>query len=53
LPDGIGELWFADAEVMGKAMSSTEMAAAGEDAKRFLDMEKTFAMIVEEKTIIG
>ena len=52
-PDGIGELWFADAEAMAKAMSSPEMAAAGEDAKRFLDMEKTFAIVVSERTVIG
>jgi hypothetical protein len=29
------------------------MAAAGEDAKRFLDMEKTFAMVVLEKSVLG
>jgi hypothetical protein len=29
------------------------MAAAGEDAKRFLDMEKTFAMVVREKPVLG
>jgi uncharacterized protein (TIGR02118 family) len=52
-PDGIGELYFADAEAMAKAMNSPEMAAAGEDAKRFLDMEKTFAMVVSERTLIG
>ena len=52
-PDGIGELWFADADAMGKALNSPEMAAAGEDAKRFLDMEKTFAMVVVEKPVLG
>src|SRR5690348_12126815 len=52
-PDGIGELWFADAETMGKAMSSPEMGAAGEDAKRFLDMEKSFAIVVSENSVIG
>jgi hypothetical protein len=38
---------------MGKALNSPEMAAAGEDAKRFLDMEKTFAMVVLEKSVLG
>jgi uncharacterized protein (TIGR02118 family) len=52
-PDGIGELWFADAEAVAKAMNSQEMAAASEDAKRFLDMEKTFAIAVSERTLIG
>ena len=52
-PDGIGELWFDSAEAMARAMKSAEMAAAGEDAKRFLDMEKTYALVVTEKTIIA
>ncbi|MGH7277370.1 MAG: EthD family reductase, partial [Candidatus Rokuibacteriota bacterium] len=30
-PDGIGELWFDDAEAMKKAMSSPEIGAAVED----------------------
>lgn len=48
-PDGIGELWF---EGSG-AMESAEMAAAVEDARRFLDMEKSYALIVEERQILG
>jgi hypothetical protein len=48
-PDGIGELWF---EGSG-AMESAEMAAAVEDAKRFLDMDKSYALLVEEKQILG
>jgi len=35
--DGIGELWFESADVMARAMKSPELAAAAEDAKRFLD----------------
>jgi len=50
--DGIGELWFESAEVMAQAMKSPELAAAAEDAKRFLDMTRTYAIIVEERTII-
>ncbi len=53
LPVGIGELWFADAQSMDHAMASPEMAAAVEDAKRFLDMESTYAVTVDENTIIS
>jgi uncharacterized protein (TIGR02118 family) len=52
-PDGVGELWFDDAAALEQAMNSPEMGAAVEDAKRFLDMEKTYALIVNEKHIIG
>ena len=52
-PDGLGELWFDDAEAMKRAMNSPEMGAAVEDAKRFLDMAKTYALVVDEKTVIG
>jgi uncharacterized protein (TIGR02118 family) len=52
-PDGIGELWFDDAQALERAMNSPEMAAAVEDAKRFLDMSKTYALVVEEKTPVG
>jgi uncharacterized protein (TIGR02118 family) len=51
--DGIGELWFASDELMNAALSSPEMAAAVEDAKRFLDMERTGLILVEEKTLAG
>ena len=40
-------------EAMEHAMSSPEMAAAGEDAERFLDMEKTYSLVVDEKRVIG
>jgi len=51
--DGVGELWFESNDAMEKALSSAEMAAAVEDAKNFLDMEKTGLIIVEEKTIVS
>ena len=51
--DGIGELWFDSDEAMQQALSSPEMGAAVEDAKRFLDMEKTGLIMVEEKPVIG
>jgi uncharacterized protein (TIGR02118 family) len=52
-PDGFGELWFESGESMDRAMKSPEMSAAGEDAKRFLDMARTYAIVVEEKTIVA
>jgi uncharacterized protein (TIGR02118 family) len=53
MPDGVGELWFADAEALEKGMNSPEMAAAVEDAKNFFDMERTYALVLEEKRILG
>jgi uncharacterized protein (TIGR02118 family) len=51
--DGIGELWFKNDEAMTKALNSKQMAAATEDAKNFLDMDRTGMVIVREQTIIG
>jgi uncharacterized protein (TIGR02118 family) len=51
--DGIGELWFDSRATMEQAMNSPQMTAAVEDAKRFLDMEKTYALVVDEKTVFG
>jgi uncharacterized protein (TIGR02118 family) len=51
--DGIGELWFESDEAMTEALKSTEMAAAVEDAKNFLDMEKTAMVIVREQSVVG
>ena len=51
-PDGLGELWFDDPEAMKKAMGSPKMAAAVEDAKRFLDMARTYALTVHENVVI-
>jgi sugar lactone lactonase YvrE len=50
--DGIGELWFDTRGDMEGAMNSAQMGAAVEDAKRFLDMQKTYALVVQEKSII-
>jgi uncharacterized protein (TIGR02118 family) len=44
--DGIGELWFESHAAMEAALGSPEMAAAVEDAKSFLDMERTGMVIV-------
>jgi uncharacterized protein (TIGR02118 family) len=51
--DGIGELWFATDDLMNEALNSPEMAAAVEDAKRFLDMERTSMILVQEKILAG
>lgn len=53
LPDGIGELWFDDREALQAAMGSAEMGAAVEDATTFLDMDRTYAVVVEEKPVLG
>jgi uncharacterized protein (TIGR02118 family) len=50
--DGIGELWFDSPAALEQALNSPEMAAAAEDAKRFLDMERTAMVIAVEDTII-
>jgi uncharacterized protein (TIGR02118 family) len=50
--DGIGELWFESDEHLRNAMQSPEMGAAIEDAKTFLDMEKTKLIFVDEKTVL-
>ena len=34
-------------------MNSPQMASAVEDAKRFLDMERSYALVVDEKTVFG
>jgi uncharacterized protein (TIGR02118 family) len=52
-PDGIGELWFEDAEAMEQVMNSLEMGAGFEDAKRFADLDKSHGLVVEESPIFG
>jgi uncharacterized protein (TIGR02118 family) len=49
--DGVGELWFDSDEAMTSALNSPEMAAAVEDAKGFLDMDRTGLVIVDEKSV--
>lgn len=52
-PDGIGELWFETDEALEAALASPEMEAAVDDAKIFLDMDRTYAVPTSEATIIG
>jgi uncharacterized protein (TIGR02118 family) len=47
--DGVGELWFDSSETMQHALQSAEMGAAVEDAGRFLDMDRTGMVIVNER----
>jgi uncharacterized protein (TIGR02118 family) len=51
--DGVGEMCFDSDAAMDRALQSPEMAAAVEDAKNFLDMERTGMILVEEKTLLG
>jgi uncharacterized protein (TIGR02118 family) len=51
--DGIGEMWFESDTAMHEALNSAEMAAAVEDAKNFLDMDRTGMVIVQEHAIVG
>ncbi|MDP8932008.1 MAG: EthD family reductase [Actinomycetota bacterium] len=50
--DGIGELWFQSVEALDKALSSPQMQAAVENSKEFLDMDKTYMVVVEERSIL-
>ena len=52
-PDWVSELWFDDQEALDACMNSPEMAADFEDGKRFADLERTYAMVVEETVHIG
>jgi uncharacterized protein (TIGR02118 family) len=51
--DGVGEMWFDSDAAMNKALSSAEMSSAVEDAKNFLDMQRTSVFVVSEQTMIG
>ena len=51
-PDGIGELWFDSTESMHQALLSPEMVAAFEDGKRFVDLDRSYGLYVDEKVVI-
>jgi uncharacterized protein (TIGR02118 family) len=51
--DGIGELWFEGGGAMDRVLSSPEWAAAVEDARRFLDLERCGLLIVDEVPVAG
>jgi uncharacterized protein (TIGR02118 family) len=50
--DGLGELWFPSIDDMNEALSSPEFNAAFLDAQRFLDLRRTYAVVVDEIRII-
>ena len=50
--DGVGELWFESEEAMRSAFESDEFGAAMEDARQFLDLERTRMLTVEEVSIL-
>ena len=52
VPDAIGEVWFESAEAFEQTMASPAWAAAFEDAKTFVDLEKSYGLVVDEKPII-
>jgi uncharacterized protein (TIGR02118 family) len=52
-PDGVGELWFETDEALDAALTSPEMGAAIDDARTFLDMDRTYAVPASEAAIIG
>ena len=52
-PDWVGELWFDDQGALDACLSSSEMADAFDDAKRFANLEKTYGLVVDEQVAIG
>jgi uncharacterized protein (TIGR02118 family) len=50
--DGLGELWFQSVDDMNEALSSPEFNAAFLDAQRFLDLGRTYAVVVDEILVI-
>ncbi|MFV0461476.1 MAG: EthD family reductase [Actinomycetales bacterium] len=50
--DGIGELWFESDEALEEAINSDVWKEAVEDARRYIDLERSGAIIVKEKMMI-
>ena len=51
--DGAAELWFDDLAAMRAAMGSSEVQAALEDEKNFIDHSRVASFVTEEKPIVG
>lgn len=51
--DGIGEMWFESDQAMEAALKSPALAAAFDDAKRFVDLERSGVVVVKETTLVG
>lgn len=50
--DGIGELWFESDEALQNAINSPVWKEAVEDARRYVDLDRSGAIIVLEKDMI-
>ena len=51
-PDGIGELWFDDPTAMDRVMTGPAMATMFKDAERFLDLDRSYPLVVEESVLV-
>jgi uncharacterized protein (TIGR02118 family) len=51
--DGAAELWFDDLDAMRQAMRSSEVRAAQEDERNFIDHSKVFAIVTTENVVVG
>ena len=49
--DAVGELWFESDQTLQQALTSPEWATAVEDAGRFLDLNKSGLVVVEEQPV--
>ncbi len=52
VPDGVGELWFDDPAAMDRVMSCPAMVAAFKDGERFLDLDRSYPLVVDERVVI-
>jgi uncharacterized protein (TIGR02118 family) len=50
--DAVAELWFDSVESFQSAVGSTEGVAALGDQPNYLDMNRTHALFMDEKTVI-
>ena len=50
--DGVAELWFASPERFQAALGTPEGTAALADQANYLDMGRTHALIVDERTVL-
>ncbi len=50
--DGVAELWFDDFDALLAAMGSSEVQAAIEDERNFIDHSRTAFFVTEEHVIV-
>ena len=51
--DGAAELWYDDMAAWERARRSPEVRAAVEDERNFIDHSRVFAILTEEKPVVG